>query len=116
MEPKSDKNWVLYFGVGLLWAIFTARKAYAPNINIDQIAEVPDDMTIPEHNRFRRTDCGQFKPPCPEGCNKFQRSGGMQKVYYEPECLSDEQYRIASARQRAQIDSMFGNIFNQSQG
>lgn len=44
MEPKTDKNWVLYFGVGLLWAILTARKAYAPNINIDQITEVPDDI------------------------------------------------------------------------
>lgn len=99
----------------MLWAILTARKAYAPNINIDQIAEVPDNMTIPEQ-KSGRTDCNQFKPPCPKGCNEFQRSGGMQKVYYRPECLSDEQYRIASARQRAQIDSMVGNIFNQSQG
>jgi hypothetical protein len=40
MDISKDKNWFLFFGVGVFWAILTSRKAYAPNVHIDHYGEL----------------------------------------------------------------------------
>lgn len=92
---NETKGFLLFLG-GVVWAAVTSKKAYAPNIN--QFAEVPNTG-----NRTERNDCSNFKPPCPDGCMKFQKSSGFQKVYYEPECLSPEKYKIAAKRQELML-------------
>jgi len=41
MDISKDKNWFLFFGVGILWAIVSSRKVYAPNINNKTSAPLP---------------------------------------------------------------------------
>lgn len=72
MDINKDKNWFLFFGVGILWAIVSARKVYAPNIN-NQLGSTPP---TPQPNLANR-ECpeGQYKDPI--GCTTGMDAGSL---------------------------------------
>ncbi len=99
-------NKTIYFIGGVIWALVSSRKAYAPNINTSIDNSIPNVEPI---------DCRGTKPPCPEGCKKFQKNSGALKVYHRPVCLSLEDYDKATKRQKAKDNRYLSNIFDLSQ-
>ena len=68
MDISKDKNWLLFFGLGVMWAIFTSRKAYAPNVHIDHYGELDTSADDYFGSRIIRDGVieGVTVPECPE--------------------------------------------------
>ena len=113
MDINKDKNWFLFFGVGILWAIVSARKVYAPNIN-NQLGSTPP---TPQPNLANR-ECpeGQYKDPigCTTGMDagslacaeESKRLGGFRCVEYN---------RPQSNRPQSQNDCSLGTYFKENE-
>ena len=85
-------NKAIYFIGGVIWALVSSRKAYAPNINTSIDNSIPNVEPI---------DCRGTNPPCPQGCKEFQpmvMPGFASITQSSPICLPPEKYAIASAR------------------
>ena len=79
MDISKDKNWFLFFGVGILWAIVSSRKVYAPNINNKTSAPLPTldpNRECPEGKYKEYIACCEAMTPNCERCKENSRRLG----------------------------------------
>ena len=94
-------KYILLFIGGVIWAMKSAKKAYAPPLN---------NSTLLPKNNVEPIDCKGTNPPCPKGCKKFQRSSGVQQVYHRPICLSLEDYDKETKKQQRKVDRLMDKV------